>query len=118
MEKIREYYKEVLENVIEGNIHYSVCETSEGIHDCILLEANYDSANFENIEYKPVFYIFYKYDCIDGDYVSNKEHKILDSAYSLRNDGYGDGLYIDDKHDKELFDLIKTIVSKHVKIIK
>lgn len=110
------YYNKLIKGALKGEINYSVETSSEGFHDCILIDflGKQHNITIDENTYFPSFIIFYKYIEENGDYISVKSDEIED-LYSFTSDGYGTGFYINKENvdNKEMFsDIIKLLKLK------
>lgn len=105
------YYNKLIKGALKGEINYSVETSSEGFHDCILIDflGKQHNITIDETSYFPSIIVFYKYIEENGDYISIKSNEIED-LYSFTSDGYGTGLYIN-KEDVDNKDVFSDIIN-------
>lgn len=115
-EKVVEYYNDIIKGAIDGQIKYALEHKTEGWHDCIVIDFQ-DCENLkcgENV-FIPSIIAFYEYLDVDncGDEISYRGGRVED-CYSFRDDGYGEGLYINKDNHREIFENVVALIDKNV----
>lgn len=113
LNKAFKWYEELISECINGNLDYTFCEVSEGNHDCIILDINTERTYLDiesGREYIPSIVLFYIYNEEDGVLVSCKGNEYIEELYTFTSEGYGNGLYLNEKFVGMELDLFKKIV--------
>ncbi|MGX8835308.1 hypothetical protein ACWG0P_13995 [Amedibacillus sp. YH-ame6] len=109
---LHDYYKGVLEKALRNEVVINLEEGCEGSHDCLdIIIKDYQSLQYNGIEYYPHFIMFYGYvERLGGCLESDKKTGYYDECYSLTNEAFGDGLHIDCGSNSNLWEMILEVI--------
>lgn len=116
MYEINLWYEELLKRCLNGELSFECFNDTEGLHDCIMLNIDESSYfEYEGRVYLPRIIAFYGDVKENGDIICKKETGYIYDIYTFTNDGYSDGLYLDNE-DESLFKSILKLINKRIEI--
>ena len=114
MKNVKLFYNRILDKALIGEYNIKCYKSNDGNNDTMDLVITKDGKQlkFKNNshEYTSQFILFYPFKDKDGLLISSRENWNLESAYSFTEDGYGEGIEI--QNGSEMWNKIIKCINK------